>query len=73
MSRRKGWKDCDKYKRVLEILSDYWGTEPDEAFVTIDMRFLHKNGERQRKVINWINPNMSVSEVLDAGIRSFDL
>lgn len=56
MGKRKGWKDCFEYKRVLEILSDYWGTEPDEAFVTIDMQFRHKNGEWQHKTINWINP-----------------
>ena len=59
MSRRKGWKDCHEYKRVLQILSDYWGTEPDEAYVRIDMWFAHKNGEVQGKNIIWWNPNLS--------------
>lgn len=59
MSGRKGWKSCYEYKRVLEILSEYWGTEPDEDVVMITMKFLKSNGESQRKDIVWFNPNTS--------------
>lgn len=57
MARRKGWKDCYEYKRILEILTDYWGTEPDEDLVRVEMAFLKSNGESQKKCIFWRNPN----------------
>lgn len=48
-----------KYIRILEILDDYWGSEPDEAWVRIDMKFLKDNGEQQEKRIIWANPYMN--------------
>jgi hypothetical protein len=57
MARRRGWKDCYEYKRIIEILNDYWGTEPDEDLVRVEMAFLKSNGESQRKCILWRNPN----------------
>lgn len=57
MPRRKGWKDCYEYKRVLEILREYWANERDEDFVAVYMRFVHKDGKTQEKTIVWRNPN----------------
>ena len=56
MALRKPWKYCYEYKRILDILNDYWLTEPNEDVVEVDMRFLHSNGESQAKSIIWRNP-----------------
>ena len=55
MALRKPWKYCYEYKRILDILNDYWLTEPNEDVVEVDMRFLHSNGESQAKSIIWRN------------------
>lgn len=52
----KPWSDEYKYKRILEILDDYWISQQDELYVRVDMYFEHKNGETQSKRIVWINP-----------------
>ena len=44
---KKYWKDTWQYQRILEILEDYWLTEPDEKFVCVDLYFEHKNGMHQ--------------------------
>jgi len=54
---KKIWKDTWKYKRILEILDDYWLSQPDEYKVRVQMEFIHSSGEKQRKVIQWQNPN----------------
>lgn len=59
------WKKSPHYRRILEILEDYWGDEPDEAWVEIDMKFVHANGEWQQKNITWFNPNMDRDKILD--------
>jgi len=54
----KVWINEPEYRRVLEILNDYWITEPDEYAVIIDMQFRHRNGEYQHKRITWKNSDM---------------
>lgn len=54
----KNWKKCSKFQRLMEILDDYWLSEPDEAYVSIDMEFLKSDGQYQQKRIVWWNPNM---------------
>lgn len=54
---KRPWKDCYAYKRILEILDDYWLTEPDEAVVCVKMMFRHPTQGHQIKEIWWRNPN----------------
>ena len=54
---RRWWKDTGQYKRILEILEDYWVTEKDEFRVRVSMDFIKANGETQTKQITWQNPN----------------
>lgn len=49
-------KSSYEYRRILEILSDYWLTEPDEKLVVVDMYFETVSGETQSKRITWRNP-----------------
>lgn len=49
-----------EYHRILEILSDYWLTEPDELFVKCEMTFVRADGAYQEKTIRWFNPNYKV-------------
>lgn len=56
MKKRLPWKDCPEYKRLLEILKEYWLSEPDEAEVTIQMTFKKQDGQIQEKRIKWTNP-----------------
>ena len=51
-------KNSPEYQRILEILSDYWLTEPDELKVRVTMDFVKANGEAQSKCITWVNPNL---------------
>ena len=55
MGKQK-WKDTYQYKRIQEILNDYWLSEPNESEVIIDMFFRHTDGQTQRKIIRWQNP-----------------
>lgn len=50
------------YKRLMEILEDYWLTQPDEAHVRIDLTFVKGNGEVQVKHLYWDNPVISELE-----------
>ena len=52
------WKGTYEYKRILEILDDYWLTEPNEESVEVTMLFIHSDGREQEKVIRWRNPNI---------------
>lgn len=61
--RANKWEDSPQYQRILEILTDYWTSEPDEAWVEIDMKFVHENGEWQSKTICWRNPDMDPAEI----------
>ena len=49
--RMKSWQ----YVRIMELLEDYWLTEPDEESIRVDMYFRHKNGQEQWKSIAWDN------------------
>ena len=49
-------KSSYEYRRILEILEDYWLSEPDEKLVVICMHFERANGETQDKRITWRNP-----------------
>ena len=54
MTRKKtDFKKTWQYKRILEILDDYWLSQPDEEYVEVKMYFRHKNGEEQTKHIIW--------------------
>lgn len=55
MGERLIWKNTSQYRRIMEILHDYWLTEPDEEYVEIKMYFLKSNGESQEKTIVWRN------------------
>lgn len=56
MSRKTNFKNSWQYKRILQILDDYWICQPDEKLVEVTMKFEHSNGETQRKCIVWENP-----------------
>ena len=53
------WKESYQYKRIQEILEDYWLTEPDEAEVTVCMFFRKADGQTQLKRIVWKNPHLT--------------
>ena len=48
----KYWDKSREYKRIMEILDDYWLTEPNEDYVKIKMAFI-KGKEFQTKHITW--------------------
>ena len=50
------WIRSNQYRRIQEILKDYWLSEPDEAEVTVCMTFRHSDGFVQNKHIVWRNP-----------------
>lgn len=71
---KKIWKNEYEYKRILEILNDYWLTEKDEDTVVVKMYFKHKDGRTQMKHIDWhnfdytepIEPNIiTLADVID--------
>lgn len=51
-----------EYDRILEILDDYWISEPNEYAVSVEMRFVKANGEHQVKRLRWHNLDIDVSE-----------
>lgn len=59
MNRTEYWENEFAYKRLLEILSDYWLAVPDEYAVKISMDFVNADGESQFKQIIWYNPILS--------------
>ncbi len=54
---KKFWESEYAYQRILEILDDYWLTEPDEFRVRVQLDFIKANGETQQKCITWQNPD----------------
>ena len=64
---KRFWEDTWQYKRILEILNDYWLTQKDEEVVYIELQFRNKNGERQIKTLKWVNP-----ELVDEHFRNAD-
>ena len=57
---KNNWKNTWQYKRIIEILEEYWLREPEEDYVRVDMYF-RKGNEEQAKCIQWTNPNKSNS------------
>lgn len=55
------WENTAQYKRIIEILHDYWLSEPDEFRVKVHMDFIKANGETQTKEIWWQNPDYECS------------
>ena len=62
MKWKKYWDKVSEYKRILEILDDYWIYCEDEGFVSVEMMFVKKNGECQLKHIKWKNPNLTEND-----------
>lgn len=56
------WKESYEYKRIQEILEDYWLSEPEELKVRVRLDFIKANGETQSKCIVWRNPNIPPTE-----------
>ena len=56
MVTKRYWQDSIQYKRILEILDDYWLTQSDEDFVEVNF-FFKRGNESQFKTIIWQNPN----------------
>lgn len=52
MTTKKFWTKTWQYNRIMEILEDYWLTEPEEDYVQVKMAFV-KGGEFQTKRIAW--------------------
>ena len=65
------WQNTWQYKRILEILDDYWITEKDETFVQIVMHFA-KGDKEQHKTIAWFNPKLIPDIDADPDIPSLD-
>lgn len=68
------WENTTAYKKIMEILDDYWLCESNEKKVEVTLRFLHEDGRYQEKRIRWINPKyekdypakiVSVADVLN--------
>ena len=57
-SKTVDWENSYEYKRILEILDDYWLSEPEEVSVRVEMHFEHADGQKQDKVIEWHNPSL---------------
>lgn len=59
MTTKKFWNKTWQYKRIKEILEDYWLTEPKEDFVQVDMDFI-KGKEFQTKRIIWCRDSIKM-------------
>ena len=69
---KKYWENTPQYKRILEILDDYWLTEPDEFRVRVRLDFIKSNGETQSKQLLWQNPNYTCDQDHESRLpRSF--
>lgn len=70
---KRYWENEYEYKRILEILDDYWLTSKDEILVTVEMQFLKSGHEFQKKRIIWRNPNHKISSVSDRKLELVNL
>lgn len=48
-------KQSPEYRRIIEVLDDYWLTVPDEELVVVEMHFYKADGQEQHKRISWKN------------------
>ena len=63
MTTKRFWTNTWQYNRIMEILEDYWLTEPEEDYVKIKMAFI-KGGEFQTKRVTWErNPSKGKLEI----------
>lgn len=51
------WTATPEFNRIVEILKEYWLSDPKEFRVRITMDFINIYGETQSKRIVWQNPN----------------
>lgn len=57
------WRNTQEYKRILDILEDYWITEMYEDYVDVKIVFI-KGGEFQTKRVTWErNPSKGKLEI----------
>ena len=59
MTTKRFWTNTWQYRRIMEILEDYWLTEPEEDFVQVDMDFI-KGKEFQSKRIIWYRDSIKM-------------
>lgn len=52
------WSNSPEFHRIMEILTDYWLSCPDEAEVTVCMTFRDASGNMQNKRVIWNNPQL---------------
>lgn len=55
-TKKSNWKQSREYKRILEILDEYWLSQPEEESVEVEINCRHRNGNIQQKTIKWRNP-----------------
>lgn len=66
---KKYWTGSWQYKRIMQILEDYWLTEEHEDLVDIRMLFI-KGKEYQTKQIRWIRPDTMPEEPTDLNVTN---
>lgn len=53
-----------EFKRILEILDDYWLSVSDEYHVSVDMKFIKADGQHQEKNIEWCNEEYETPKLI---------
>lgn len=66
---KKYWTDSWQYKRIMQILEDYWLTEEHEDLVDIRMLFI-KGNEYQTKQIRWTRPDVIPEDPTDLNVTN---
>lgn len=66
---KKYWTDSWQYKRIMQILEDYWLTEEHEDLVDIRMLFI-KGKEYQTKQIRWTRPDVIPEDPTDLNVTN---
>lgn len=66
---KKYWTDSWQYKRIMQILEDYWLTEEHEDLVDIRMLFI-KGKEYQTKQIRWTRPDAVPEDSTDLNVTN---
>ena len=58
-SRTDGWRNTEQYRRMMELLDEYWLDDPSEAYVDAVFTFVNKDGQRRTAHVWWNNPSMA--------------
>ncbi len=66
---KKYWINSWEYRRIMQILEDYWLTEEHEDLVDIRMLFI-KGNEYQTKQIRWIRSDTMSEEPTDLNVTN---